>query len=100
MCEIICYEDMTREEQLDYISERDGYIEDRKGYLSEGSELRCDCCGIAMHVKPARITSYKMTLNVTWDDGTTEDINASDVSSKEIEWFLDGIEQERNDNGE
>ena len=51
MCEIKCYDDMTKEEQLNYISEHDGYVEDGKGYHAEGSELRCDCCGLSMFVK-------------------------------------------------
>lgn len=54
MCEIKCYEDMTRDEQLNYISEHDGYVEENIGYLSDGGELRCDCCGISMRVKTDR----------------------------------------------
>lgn len=41
-----------------------------------------------------KITAYKINLEITWDDGTTETVNASDVESKEIEWFLDGLEEE------
>jgi len=51
MSEIICYEDMTREEQLNHISEHGGIIKDDIGYLFEGSELRCECCGICLFVK-------------------------------------------------
>lgn len=43
-----------------------------------------------------KITSYKIKLEVFYDDGTKEIIDASDVYSKEIEFFLDGVEEEQN----
>lgn len=42
-----------------------------------------------------RITSYNIKLEIGWDDGSKETIDASEVYSKEIEWYLDGLEQER-----
>lgn len=42
-----------------------------------------------------KITSYNIKLEIGWDDGSKETIDASEVYSKEIEWYLDGLEQER-----
>ena len=47
-----------------------------------------------------RILSYNIKLEVEWDDGLKETVDASQVNSKEIEWFLDGMEEDRRDEKE
>jgi len=47
-----------------------------------------------------RITSYNIKLEIGWDDGSKETVDASEVYSKEIEWYLDGLEQERTEEEE
>lgn len=44
-----------------------------------------------------KITAYNIKLEVVWDDGSKETVDASTIDSKDIEWFLDGLEEERNE---
>lgn len=42
-----------------------------------------------------KITAYNIKLEIVWDDGSKETVDASEVYSKDIEWYLDGLEQDR-----
>ena len=50
-----CFEEMSNDEQLNYISEHGGYVDDGRGLNSDGHEFRCDCnchCdGLSLNLK-------------------------------------------------
>ena len=46
-----CFEDMTNDELLNYVSEHNGSVQKGHGINSDGHEFRCDSCGVALILK-------------------------------------------------